>query len=172
MHPSPAREEPHPINETVSGGVIGGIITAVCFGIVLLINAVSKNRREDRQAQSTSDQVVITRQEKQIARLERVLDEHQVTLNRIVERHADCREETAQLRTWADMVSERFRECNETCEKGRKLPAIPPLPPPRRRAPGAETSYLARTAAQDRELARGVGERLRGGAGGGGGHGA
>jgi uncharacterized coiled-coil protein SlyX len=146
----------------------GALITAVAGAAVLLINALAKSRREDRQSdradresRATAEQIVIARQEKQIARLERVLDEHQTVLNRIVERHADCREETAQLRTWAEGVIERFRECSENCEKGRKLPTVPPLPPPRRRAPGEETGYLARTAAQDVELARGVGERMR-----------
>jgi hypothetical protein len=133
MHPSRATPGARtPINETISGGVWGGVITAACFGAALLINAVYKNRREDRQAQSTAEQAVIARLERQNARLEHVLDEHQKVLNGIVERHADCREETAALRTWANAVVERFRECSESCEKGRKLPTVPPLPPPRR----------------------------------------
>lgn len=169
--PVPGREEPHPINDgTITGGVFGGVITALCFGVALLINAVYKNRREDRAERHTADEAVIARQERRIAVLEhaleeyqrlvtRTLEDHQGIVTRIVERHTATREENAELRVWAAMARQRWEECAASCELGRKFPPLPPIPPVRPRPP-EDAQFLARTAAQDVELARGVGERL------------
>jgi hypothetical protein len=166
MPPSQPRGAP-PINDTFSGGLIGGIITAVCFGVVLIVNALYKNRREDRGQQHDSAMVIITRQEQEIARrdeqiirYERLMEDHQGIVGRIVERHTACREENAELRAYGNLMRERVERCQLACDLGRKWGPVPPVPPPRPRPP-EDVAFLAKTAAQDVELARGVDERLR-----------
>jgi hypothetical protein len=147
--------------------VLGGVITAACFGIVLLINAVYKNRREDRGQQHDAALVIIRRQERQIAlkdeqlaRYERLLEDHQGIVGRIVERHTATREENAELRSYAQMMRDRVVRCQDSCEMGRKWGPVPPVPPPRPRPP-EDADFLARTAAQGVELAKAVDERLK-----------
>jgi hypothetical protein len=171
MPPSQPRGAP-PINEgTITGGVYGGIITALCFGAVLLINALYKNRREDRAEKHTADEAVIARQERRITDLEHALEEyqrlmtrtmedHQGIVGRIVERHTATREENAELRSYGTMLRDLVQRCRDSCEMGRKWGPVPPVPPPRPRPP-EDVAFLAKTAAQDVELARGVDERLR-----------
>jgi hypothetical protein len=166
MPPSQPRGAP-PINDTFSGGLIGGIITAACFGVVLIVNALYKNRREDRGQQHDSAMVIITRQEQEIARrdeqivrYERLMEDHQGIVGRIVERHTACREENAELRAYGNLMRERVERCQLSCDLGRKWGPVPPVPPPRPRPP-EDVAFLARTAAQDVELARGVDERLK-----------
>jgi hypothetical protein len=127
---------------------------------VLLINALYKNRREDRAAQSTGDQVIIDRQEKQIIRLEGVLEDHQGIVTRIVERHTQTREENAELRAYGNMMREMVERCQASCELGRKWGPPPPVPPPRPRPP-EDAHFLARTAAQDVQLVKAVDDKLR-----------
>lgn len=126
---------------------------------MLLINALYKNRREDRAERHTADEAVIARQERRIALLERTLEDHQGIVGRIVERHTETREENAELRAWANMARQRWQECAASCELGRKFPPLPPVPEARPRPP-EDVQFLGKTAAQDVELARGVGERL------------
>jgi hypothetical protein len=138
---------------------------------VLVINALSKNRRQDRAEKHTADEAVIDRQEKRIAVLEhaleecrrlatRTLEDHQGIINRIVERHLACREENAELRSYGGMMRDRVVRCQDSCELGRKWGPVPPVPPPRPRPP-EDVEFLARTAAQDVVLARDVNDKLR-----------
>jgi hypothetical protein len=145
----------------------GALLTAAAGAAVLLINALAKNRREDRGQQHDSAMVIITRQEQeiarrdeQIARYERLMEDHQGIVGRIVERHTACREENAELRAYGNLMRERVERCQLACDLGRKWGPVPPVPPPRPRPP-EDVAFLAKTAAQDVELARGVDERLR-----------
>jgi hypothetical protein len=89
-----------------------------------------------------------------------LLEDHQGIVTRIVERHAACREENAELRAYGTMMRERVERCQSSCELGRKWGPPPPVPPPRPRPP-EDVGFLARTAAQDVELARDVNRKLK-----------
>jgi hypothetical protein len=127
---------------------------------VLVLNALYKNRRQDRAEKREGDEAIIDRQEKHIARLERTLEGHQGIVTRIVERHSACREENAALRAYGTMMRDRVQRCQDSCELGRKWGPVPPVPPSLPR-PAEDVGFLARTAAQDVVLARDVNEKMR-----------
>jgi hypothetical protein len=138
----------------------GALVTAFFAGVAVVVKAVYNARREDRAEKHTADEAVIERQEKQIARLERTLEDHQGIVTRIVERHGACREENAALRAYGTMMRDRVQRCQDSCELGRKWGPVPEVPPSLPR-PAEDVGFLARTAAQDVELARDVNEKLR-----------
>ena len=80
------------------GGAAGAVVTAVFAGIVLVINAWHKNAQEKRNTEFTEQGVIIDRQEKQIARLERQILDQQKAITAIQDQHTDCREESVKLR--------------------------------------------------------------------------
>jgi hypothetical protein len=145
----------------------GALVTAFFAGAAAVLNAVYKNRREDRGQQHDNAMAIIARQEKQIAlkdeqiaRYERLLEDHQGIVGRIVERHTATREENAELRAYGEMLREELQRCRDSCEQGRKRGPVPPVPPVRPR-PAEDVGFLARTAAQDVVLARDVNEKLK-----------
>ena len=87
------------------------------------------------------------------------MEEHQAVLARVLGRHADCREELAEMRGYAGLLRGRMQQILDATGLGAKFGPLPDPPAPKPR-PAEDAAFLGRQVAQDVELIKGADERL------------
>jgi hypothetical protein len=140
---------------------LGSLLTAILGGVVILINAVHKNRMESRARASEERDVLVQRLKEQLARLDRQVAEQSAVIALCHDAHADSEVAVSDIYgtllryyDWGTAISAMFKKA------GGEPPAMgpPPARPPRRDL-RAEIDFAVRTAQQDEALVRAVGEQ-------------
>lgn len=130
--------------------------------VVMVLNAISKNRRECQKIRHIHENEVIVGLERQLDRMERQLREYNTALQRVQEIEADCEVtltdyygQLVRMHEWGARTAAAVRAA------GQDPGPDPPAPErPARKYPRQEAEFVVRTEAQGLAAARGVNERL------------
>ncbi len=117
---------------------LGSAVTAIVASVGVVIINVIKARHDTHLAvkKSTMDdyQEIFDRQQEQLKRLERQVDEQQKAINDIHADHTDCQLEMAELYGWLVRMHDLARRQSEVLKRlGADPEAVPELPPRRSR---------------------------------------
>jgi hypothetical protein len=141
------------------GTLLGSLFTGLVSGLVVLFNSVHKARQESRSRHFREQEVILDRQEKQIARLEANALEQQGVISHIHDLHADCRSEAAQLRLYLSVLLEYIRRQ----QRAGILTEPPPDLPEALQVRPDDADFVAKSSAQNAILLAGVTSKIRGG---------
>ena len=140
------------------GTLLGSLLTGFVSGLVVLFNAVHKARQESRTRHFREQELILDRQEKQIARLEAQALEQQKVIAHIHDLHADCRSESAQLRLYLSVLLEYIRRQ----QKAGILTEPPPDLPESLQVRPDDAEFAARTTAQNTILVTDLNTKIQG----------
>jgi hypothetical protein len=150
------------LNDTLLGTVIGGVLVSAATAVVIVLNAISKNRLECQKIRHIHENEVIAGLERQLTRMEAQMKEYHASLQRVQEIESDC--EVTLADCYGQLVRMHewgVRQSRELRAAGRDPGPDPAAPErPARQQPRQEAEFVVRTEAQGLAAARGVNERL------------
>lgn len=129
---------------------IGGVVTAIISGAVVVLNTLHKNGQENRAATVAENNAVIAFLREEIKRLEASITAQQNSIDSLRQAHTDCREESIDMRNYIVRLFDYACRIYAAQRTGRIIDEPPPAQPPPRTANGKAADFLARTVAQDR----------------------
>jgi hypothetical protein len=137
-------------------GIAGAIVTvlsALGAGVMAYLTWRQKTGQEESREKISQHEVLISRQEKTIVRMDGIQTQQQQTIYSLQNEHAECQAEMERIWAWLERLHATAMFLNSIARKdGHVVDDVPPMPS-RREDHTASMEYQARSTEQNRRLA-------------------